>query len=86
MKLRNMEELASKKVLDKFYQEYVIEVEPQHKFKCKVCGKLFKGADFVRKHIEYKHHDTVEAITKFFNSYVLYFQPHHPNDPIQQLH
>ena len=49
------------RVLDKFYQEHVVEVDPQRKFKCKLCGKLFKGADFVRKHIDYKHHDTVEA-------------------------
>ncbi|CAG8595725.1 4466_t:CDS:10 [Funneliformis caledonium] len=72
-----------KKVLEKFYQENVIEVDPQRKFKCKLCGKLFKGADFVKKHIDYKHHNAVENTTddvssddtKFFNNYVL--DPNH---------
>ncbi|CAB4434531.1 unnamed protein product [Rhizophagus irregularis] len=66
------------KVLEKFYQEHVVEVDPQRKFKCKLCGKLFKGSDFVKKHIDYKHHETVEITsndTKFFNNYVL--DPNH---------
>lgn len=52
--------LLSLRVLEKFYQEHVVEVDPQRKFKCKLCGKLFKGSDFVKKHIDYKHHETVE--------------------------
>ncbi|GBC27799.2 C2H2-type zinc finger transcription factor [Rhizophagus irregularis DAOM 181602=DAOM 197198] len=70
--------ISLQKVLEKFYQEHVVEVDPQRKFKCKLCGKLFKGSDFVKKHIDYKHHETVEITsndTKFFNNYVL--DPNH---------
>ncbi|CAJ0625334.1 8356_t:CDS:10 [Entrophospora sp. SA101] len=65
-------------VLDKFYQENVIEVDPGRKFKCNLCSKLFKGADFVKKHIDYKHNAKIDVTTneiKFYNNYVL--DPNH---------
>ncbi|CAG8435551.1 2247_t:CDS:10 [Scutellospora calospora] len=55
--------LNIKQVLENFYSENIIEVEPGRKFKCNLCSKLFKGADFVKKHIDYKHHNTVDTTT-----------------------
>ncbi|CAG8648310.1 10569_t:CDS:10 [Cetraspora pellucida] len=70
--------LNIKQVLENFYNENINEVEPGRKFKCNLCSKLFKGADFVKKHIDYKHHSTVETTmndAKFYNNYVL--DPNH---------
>ncbi|CAG8532552.1 7031_t:CDS:10 [Acaulospora colombiana] len=63
--------LNVKAVMETFYSENVIEVEAGRKFKCNICGKLFKGSEFVKKHIDYKHHD----MAKFYNNYVL--DPNH---------
>jgi hypothetical protein len=37
-------------------------MEPGVKFRCKLCGKLFKGQEFVRKHINLKHNDKLEEV------------------------
>ena len=51
------------RALYKVYEENVIEVDPGRKFKCNLCSKLFKGADFVKKHIDYKHSAKIESTT-----------------------
>ena len=42
--------------------KWVLKVEDE-RYKCKECLKLFKGADFVVKHIRGKHEDISKAIT-----------------------
>ncbi|KAK9237193.1 hypothetical protein V1525DRAFT_426457 [Lipomyces kononenkoae] len=53
-----------------------IKQEDEGKFRCKVagCTKLFKGEDFVRKHIEKRHHEWIESLeadNTLLNNYVL---------------
>lgn len=37
------------------------EVEPE-KWRCTLCRKLFRGAEFVRKHLKNKHADHLKPI------------------------
>ncbi|KAK9315667.1 hypothetical protein V1522DRAFT_354128 [Lipomyces starkeyi] len=53
-----------------------IKQEDEGKFRCKVagCTKLFKGEDFVRKHIEKRHPEWIESLeleNTLLNNYVL---------------
>ncbi|KAK9325840.1 hypothetical protein V1517DRAFT_253412 [Lipomyces orientalis] len=53
-----------------------IKQEDEGKFRCKVgtCTKLFKGEDFVRKHIEKRHPEFIENLEQentLLNGYVL---------------
>ncbi|CED84199.1 arsenite-resistant protein asr2 [Phaffia rhodozyma] len=50
-----------------------IKQEDEGKFRCKVCSKLFKAVDFVRKHIPLKHPEIMKPMddVHFFNSFVL---------------
>jgi hypothetical protein len=57
-----------------FLDRHMVRVDEQ-KFRCKVgdCTKLFKGDEFVRKHIRNKHADVLskfERDVEFFNNYV----------------
>ncbi len=36
------------------------EIKEGEKYKCDVCGKGFRGAEFVHKHIRNKHEDVLE--------------------------
>jgi hypothetical protein len=47
--------------VEKFVQSNVVKVE-EGKFKCGLCTKLFKGSDFVTKHVRTKHEDKVLEI------------------------
>ncbi|CAG8546017.1 4633_t:CDS:10 [Paraglomus occultum] len=73
--------LGGKKVeteIDNLIRDNTAEMEPGVKFRCKLCGKLFKGQEFVRKHINLKHNDKLEEVRNdcaFFNNYVL--DPNH---------
>ncbi|CAG8444096.1 8646_t:CDS:10, partial [Diversispora eburnea] len=76
--------LNIKKVIEGFIEENVVELETGKKFKCSICTKLFKGADFVKKHIDYKHHNKA----KFYNNYVLdpnHLLPTTPPNPTSTL-
>jgi hypothetical protein len=47
--------------------------EHDNKFRCELCQKLFKGDDFVKKHIRGKHSSVVseeEDDVEFFNMFV----------------
>lgn len=58
--------------VDKFVQNNVVKLE-EGKFKCGLCPKLFKGSDFVTKHVRTKHEENVQEIEEdvaFFNNYV----------------
>jgi hypothetical protein len=39
-----------------------IKQEAEGKFRCKACNKLFKGPDFLKKHIPAKHPDLVKDL------------------------
>lgn len=63
--------------LDREAEKKIAHIAEQ-KYRCKICNKLFKGDDFVRKHIRTKHSDVlkeVEIEATFFNNYVR--DPHH---------
>ncbi|KAJ3158093.1 hypothetical protein HDU86_003045 [Geranomyces michiganensis] len=50
-----------------------VKKEAEGKFRCTECSKLFKGEEFVKKHIRAKHPEVIMPITKeveFFNTYV----------------
>ncbi|KND02501.1 uncharacterized protein SPPG_02960 [Spizellomyces punctatus DAOM BR117] len=58
--------------LDKYLSKHV-KKESEGKYRCQECSKLFKGDEFVKKHIKSKHAE-VCASTKqeveFFNNYI----------------
>ncbi|KAK9467900.1 hypothetical protein V1512DRAFT_260317 [Lipomyces arxii] len=67
-----------------------IKQEDEGKFRCKVagCTKLFKGEDFCRKHIEKRHPEFIENVTRdstLLNKYVLdpcrVLPPRHEGNP-----
>ncbi|KAJ3165723.1 hypothetical protein HDU88_003916 [Geranomyces variabilis] len=50
-----------------------VKKEAEGKFRCTECSKLFKGEEFVKKHIRTKHPEVIMPIAKeveFFNTYV----------------
>lgn len=42
-----------------FFQYKCKEIIPNERYSCEVCKKVFKGEDFVIKHIKNKHQDVV---------------------------
>ena len=48
-------------ILKEFVDGHIEQME-EEKFGCKLCTKLFRGADFVRRHITNKHQDACEEI------------------------
>ena len=47
--------------LEKFYQTHINKIDDE-KFRCTICGKLFCGENFVRKHIGLKHSDSIKQM------------------------
>lgn len=47
--------------LDEFYASKIFQLE-EAKFRCELCCKLFRGAEFVKKHLHNKHPTEVENI------------------------
>ncbi|CAG8555537.1 8571_t:CDS:2, partial [Ambispora leptoticha] len=76
---------------DAFLETNTVEMEPGVKFRCSICGKLFKGQEFVRKHICLKHADKVKSLENeitFLNNYVMdpsHLLPTTPPNPIAAL-
>ena len=61
------------RVVDTFLSDYV-KKETDAKHRCTVCQKLFKGDEFVKKHLKTKHPETSSDITSetlLFNAYML---------------
>lgn len=61
------------RVLDSFLASYV-KKESETKFRCVECQKLFKGDEYVKKHLKTKHPELVKTITTdtvMFNAYIL---------------
>ena len=70
------------RVLDGFLASYV-KKESETKHRCVECQKLFKGDDYVKKHLKTKHPELVKTITvdtMMFNAYIL---DHNKVDPIK---
>jgi hypothetical protein len=61
------------RVLDSFLASYV-KKESETKYRCVECQKLFKGDEYVKKHLKIKHPELVKPITTdtvMFNAYIL---------------
>ncbi|KAJ3231072.1 hypothetical protein HDU81_004062 [Chytriomyces hyalinus] len=58
--------------IDKGLESLVSEVD-EEKYRCAECSKLFRGREFVKKHLRAKHDGVVEALKEevtFYNNYV----------------
>jgi len=51
------------RMLADFEGKQIVE-EVDDKVRCNICRKLFRGVEFVRKHIHNKHQDAVEEVVK----------------------
>ncbi|KAI9099434.1 arsenite-resistance protein 2-domain-containing protein [Phlyctochytrium arcticum] len=63
---------SSEAELDKFLAKHV-KKETEGKYRCLECSKLFKGDDFVKKHIKVKHQTVGSEIkpeVEYFNNYI----------------
>lgn len=61
------------KVLDAFLSSYV-KKETEMKHRCVECQKLFKGDDYVKKHLKSKHPELTKVVTTdtlMFNSFMM---------------
>jgi hypothetical protein len=61
------------RVVDSFLASYV-KKESETKHRCVECQKLFKGDEYVKKHLKIKHPELVKSITTdtvMFNAYIL---------------
>ena len=48
------------KDLEDFYKYKCKEIIPNERYSCEICKKVFKGEDFVLKHVKNKHQDVVD--------------------------
>lgn len=61
--------------LEKFFNKNILKQGPS-KFRCALCSKLFKGDEFLRKHLSRKHEDSIKALQMrakdeyYFESYI----------------
>ena len=46
--------------IEDFCKYKCVEIEKSQKYKCQMCGKHFKGEDYVTKHIKNKHKDLID--------------------------
>lgn len=51
------------KAIDEFISKNTNE-EDENKVRCEVCAKLFRGSEFIKKHIQTKHEDLIMKIVK----------------------
>jgi hypothetical protein len=57
------QDIELQRMLADFESKQIVE-EVDDKVRCNLCRKLFRGVDFVRKHIHNKHPEDVEEIVK----------------------
>lgn len=57
------QDIELQKMLADFESKQIVE-EVDDKVRCNICRKLFRGVEFVRKHIHNKHPETVEEVVK----------------------
>lgn len=70
-----------KEEIDKFIKTNTQELAPD-RWLCPLSGKRFKGPEFIRKHLFYKHMEKIIEVKKeveYFNNYV--FDPKRPQLP-----
>lgn len=59
---KETDEVLSKK-LKEFEDKYTVQ-EEENKFRCDLCKKLFRGSEFIKKHLSVKHADEVASVIK----------------------
>jgi hypothetical protein len=74
--------------IEKFVETNSQELAPD-RWLCPLSGKKFKGAEFIRKHLFYKHDDKINEVKKevdYFNNYLIDpKRPQLPEHPINRL-
>lgn len=46
------------------FENQAIVEEPEKKVRCNLCRKLFRGVEFMRKHLQNKHGDELSKVIK----------------------
>ena len=59
---KEADEVLSKK-LKEFEDKFTVQ-EEENKFRCDLCKKLFRGSEFIKKHLSVKHNEEVSAVVK----------------------
>jgi hypothetical protein len=59
---KESDEILSKK-LKEFEEKFTVQ-EEENKFRCDLCKKLFRGSEFIKKHLSVKHNEEVSAVIK----------------------
>jgi len=59
---KETDEVLGKK-LKEFEDKYTVQ-EEENKFRCDLCKKLFRGSEFIKKHLSVKHADEVASVVK----------------------
>jgi hypothetical protein len=70
--LENFGGQSLEKEIDLYASSQVLVIE-SNKCRCKLCNKLFKGAEFVEKHVKTKHKADFQEIideVQYFNNYI----------------
>ncbi|KAI3631071.1 hypothetical protein MIR68_010561 [Amoeboaphelidium protococcarum] len=58
-------------LLQDYLRFKTVKVEAS-KFRCSVCGKMFKGNEFVEKHLNNKHQDVIEQYQQLIKMWTMY--------------
>ena len=67
--------------IEKFVEKNTVQLAAD-RWLCPLSGKKFKGAEFIKKHLFYKHEEKIEEVKKevdFFNNFL--FDPKRPQLP-----
>ena len=65
--------------LQKFYEDTIVQ-KGEGKYKCGLCGKLFKDTVFVKKHISNKHDQELVAVEGKMSEEMMYQLYSHDDD------
>lgn len=79
-------EAREEAALDSTYANYCEKTGDDGKHRCRLCTKLFKAADFVKKHIRNKHPElVVDKIAEVGESYMWEQYREDPNRPLPPI-
>jgi hypothetical protein len=59
---KETDEILSKR-LKEFEEKYTVQ-EEENKYRCDLCRKLFRGSEFIKKHLAVKHTDELGLVVK----------------------
>ena len=59
---KDSDEILNKK-LKEFEEKYTVQ-EEENKYRCDLCKKLFRGSEFIKKHLVAKHADEINSVVK----------------------